>query len=336
MLSDAQALAVGECLKYAEQVAAKYPGGTIIKEEYLPIDDARIVFSDFDGGSHTMEGTTAGYADFIVISKDGTVGEIVDWKFGQWSVEDTSNNTQGMAYLLGLLKRFPNLQQVTVHFVLPHRDEVDVHTFHRAEFDGLYRRVRTIVLRSVEARRVKDFTKATPNLGACLFCANAGRCDALTEIALSIGKKFAPIQIPENITPSLLRDPQETGMGMKVASVIQAWAKAYKAQAGQIALEEDGFIPEGYILVSSADREIKDNKKFREIAREYLSEEEIDSATKISITPIEDMIKAKAPRGQKETTREAFSQALFDADAVELGAEKAFLRMERKKKTEGK
>lgn len=332
LLTDKQAAAVADCIRYAEQVASKYPGGTILTEQYLPIDDERISYLDWDGNRHVMGGTTAGYADRIIISADGRTAEIIDWKFGQWDVEPTENNLQGMAYLLGVLKQFPNLQTVTVHFVLPHRDEVDVHTFTRSEFEGMYVRIRCVVLRAVEARKIKDFTKATPNMGACRFCANAGRCDALSSIALRIGHKFNPVKVPENINPSLLRDPKEVGLGLRVAGVIEAWAKAYKAQAGAKAIADEDFIPDGFVLVSSEKREIVDNKKFREIARQFLTDEELESATKFFITPIEDMISAKAPRGEKKATCDEFSQALIDVGAVELGLPNAFLRMDRKKK----
>src|SRR3970282_429181 len=38
LLTDHEALAVAECLAYADNVAKKYPGGTIFKEEYFSID----------------------------------------------------------------------------------------------------------------------------------------------------------------------------------------------------------------------------------------------------------------------------------------------------------
>lgn len=331
LLSDDQAAAVADCLEFFQSLVRKYPGGTEIREQYLPIDDRTIHFRTWEGKLDNSLGTTAGYLDGAVVSADGKRAEIADWKFGQWAVEDAENNLQGMAYLLGLLVRFPDLEEVTVHFVMPHRDEHTYHTFKRSEFPTIYRRVRTVVDRSIHARTEHDFNKATPNLGACLFCANAGICDALAHIALKIGKKFAPLKIPENITPSLLKDPKQTGEGLRVASIVKAWAQAYSTQASAKALDEDdGFTPEGYILVRSQDREIKDPKKLREVCKEYLTDEEIDSASKFFITPLEALIRTRAPRGSKDATAEEFSEKLLAAGAIEYGPPKAFLRMEKK------
>lgn len=336
-LSDQQASAVAACMRYTESVAAKYPGGTIIREQYLPIDKEVVRYQTWEGVENVIKGTTAGYLDWGVVSTCRKKAEIVDYKFGQWAVEPTENNLQGMSYLLGLFLLFRDLEEVTVHFFLPHRDEIDVHTFKRSEFTGMILRIRTVVLRSIQARLnfVKDpnaFKNATPNIGACVFCANVGRCDAVADFALVIGKKFAPLHVPKEITPSLLREARDTGEGLRVASVIEAWCKAYRSQASRKAIEEDGFTPEGYILVSSQDREIVDNKKFREIARKYLTDEEIDSVISIPITTIEELIKNKAERGFKEATREEFDAALKEAKAVVMGAEKAYLKMDKKKK----
>lgn len=336
-LTDQQAAAVAECLRYIDEVAAKYPGGTIIKEKYLPIDDHQIPYISFQKELGAIFGTTAGYLDFGVVSADETEAEIVDYKFGKWAVEPAENNLQGKSYLLGLFLKYPKLQKARVHFFMPHRDEADSHEFTRDDFQRMYLRIRTVVMRAIEARALaaalpNAFERATPNIGACVFCANVGRCDAVAKFALVIGHKFAPLHVPKEINPSLLRDPQDTGEGLRVASVIEAWAKAYRTQAGQKAIEDDGFVPDGYVLVSSQDREIVDKEKFKQVAREYLTDEEIETAVKISITPIEDLIKSKAARGTKEATREEFDAKLREAKAVELGAVKAFLRMDSRKK----
>lgn len=334
-LSDQQAAAVAECLKFINYISEQFPGGTVIKEQYLPVDDLRIPYQNWEGAHKEIFGTTAGYLDFGVVSVCRKRAAIVDYKFGQWAVEPAKNNLQGMSYLRGLLVRFPDLEEVTVYFFMPHRDEIDSYTFKRSDFPLIYLRIRTVVIRAIAAREkyAQDknaFENATPNVGACTFCANIGRCDAVAKIALEIGSKFSPLKIPKEINPSLLRCAVDTGEGMKVAAVIETWAKAYRAQAGAKATEEDGFVPEGYILVASQDREIVDNKKFIQVALKYLTQDEIDTAIRISITPIEELIKAKAPRGQKEATREQFDTELKEVKAVELGADKAYLKMDRK------
>jgi Protein of unknown function (DUF2800) len=329
-LSDKQASIVADCLTYFDALKARYPGCTVIAEEYLPIDDEEREFIDWKGQPQRFKATTAGYLDRALITADQKHAELCDWKFGEWDVEPAENNTQGMAYLLGLFKRFPTLQKVGVHFVMPYRDEVSYCLFTREQFSRLYWRIRTIVMRALLAREQRDFTKAKPSLGACLWCGNAGRCDALAEIALKIGHKFAPVHIPADITPSLLQDPKMAGEGLRIAGIVGAWAAAYRMQKTAQALEND-VIPEGYQLVTSVERKIIDSKKLREVCLQFgLTDEEIDTAAKFYITPIDELIRAKAPRGSKDATVEAVSKAFLEAGAVEMGEPTASLRMKKK------
>src|SRR5690348_15480883 len=80
------------------------------KELYLPVDD--LVFDD-------AEATTAGYVDLLLISWDRKYAELIDYKFGYWSVEDAKNNLQALAYILGVFKKFPSVERIKFFFKLP-------------------------------------------------------------------------------------------------------------------------------------------------------------------------------------------------------------------------
>lgn len=321
-LNDLQAFAVEDCLNYSKRIQSSYTKPIVLKELYLPVDNEKI--TDPETGTE-FEGTTAGFMDLAVVAPDFSEGHIIDWKFGLWSVEPAKTNVQGHSYLLGLdlyvQKTYgKKLKRITVHFMLPHRDEVDTHTFERDEFTGLYIRIKTIVARATNEKRLP-----TPTLGTCVFCANLGHCEAAHRIILHVGKKYAPVLIPEDITPTTLNDPKEAGKGLKLASVVEAWAKAYKAQASRKSLEDD-FIPNGYELVSVKKREVIDLKKLREAAGEFLTVDEIDMATKIHLTPMEKIISAKAPRGSKEAAVDIFSEHLLNAGAIEFKPQTAYLK----------
>ncbi len=323
-LSDAQAFAVADCQQYYKNLLRGIKHPLEIREQYLPIDDEVHIHPDT---KKPFTATTAGYLDLAVVDLENKVAHIVDWKFGLWSVEPTANNVQGISYLLGLVRKLEleqnvELESVTVHFVLPHRDEVDTHTFYRAEFPSLYLRIKTIV-----ARAVDPTTEATPTNKTCCFCANLARCKKAHEIILKVGKKYAPILIPDNISPSLLNDPKEVSQGLQVASLVESWAKAYKTQANNKTLEDPNFTPEGYQLVKFCKREIVSLPLLRKEARKFLTEDEIDGATKISLTPLESAIAAKAPRGSKDAAKAIFGDALKAAGAVQDGPEIAFLKM---------
>jgi len=324
MLADHEALAVAECLGYADSVAKKYPGGTVLKEKYVKIDD---------------EDTTGGFPDFVVVSADGKTAEIIDWKMGKHKVEPANNNLQGIAYMLGILHEFWNLEKCVVHFVMPHIDIVDYHTFKltREFVDEATLRIKVIVARAKQAAADPfDFSTARPSVSACLFCGLVGKCPKVSEFILKISQKFAPAELPQNISPTLIHDPDDTSFGIKVAQVATAWAKAFRAAATDKALTDPDFTPTGYILVSMQRRSVVDAKKVAEIGKQFLPEdqaEKVDALYEIPITKVAELIEIATPRGKKKAAVEAFDEALDKSGAVELGAPYAILKLDGKRKT---
>ena len=359
-LTDAQVDAVTQCILFGEERAANYPGGQIIQEVYLPIDDEVIVVDTtsvekFDIISEdgqvspgfrglqkrvVFDGTTAGYLDFAIISADGLDAEIVDWKYGKNLVTAARDNLQGIAYMLGLKKLYPSILRCRVTFLQPHIDEMSEHSFDLSNTDELYLRIRTVVGRSIEAaKNPDDYSTARPNIGTCLFCALVGKCPKVVELVVKLGHKYKPLQIPNNVSPTTISDPVDVDMGIRLADVVKGWAESFRRQATEKTIENTDFIPEGFILVSTTKREIKDMAGFAKTAKEFLPDElhkEVDALFKIPITPVEDLISTAAPRGQKEKRVEEFAARVIDKGFVELGTPFAFLRQSQKGDKEAK
>jgi len=354
-LSDDRAAAVANCMIFCEERASSYPGGKILTEVYLPIDEEVLVITvksierfdivtedgqispGFRQGKtehRVFEGTTAGFLDFAVISADETEADIVDYKFGRNAVTSAEDNLQGIAYMLGLKKMFPGLRKCQVSFIQPHIDEMSEHTFDLTDCSEFYLRIRVVVGRSIAAAaNSNDFSSARPNVGTCLFCALVGKCPAVAALALKVGQKYKPLAIPENVNPTTLSNPVDVDMGLRLADVVKVWAEAFRRQATEKTIENMEFIPEGYTLVTMQKRKLLDARKFADMAKEFLPpgmHEEVEKLFDIPLGPIEDLISAVAPRGQKERTVEEFGQRLQDANIVELGNPFAFLRQSKK------
>jgi len=354
-LSDDRASAVASCMIFCDERASHYPGGIILKEAYLPIDEELIVITvksierfdiltedgqispGFRQGPtkhHVFEGTTAGFLDFAVISADETEADIVDYKFGRNAVTSAEDNLQGIAYMLGLKKMFPKLRKCRVSFIQPHIDEMSEHTFDLSNPIDYYLRIRVVVGRSIEAaKNPLDFSSARPNVGTCLFCGWVGKCPKVAELAVRVGQKYKPLEIPANVNPTTLSDPKDVDMGLRLADVVKVWAESFRRQATEKTIEDAEFVPAGYTLVTMQKRKILDSRKFADMAKEFLPVElrvEIEKLFDIPITPVEDLISASAPRGQKEATVEKFGAAVAEAGIVELGNPYAFLRQSRK------
>lgn len=359
-LSDARATAVADCIRFSEARAALYPGGRVIREEYLPVDDCayllevhsveefQIVTEDgqvcpgFRGRRdyRIVESTTAGYLDFAVISADETEAEIWDYKFGRNIVTHARDNVQGIAYMLGLKKKFPKLQRVRVGFIQPHADDQSEHLFDlTTEAESLYLRIKCIVNRALEVRKNggMDFSRAVVNVGSCAFCANIGRCPAVADKALKVVKKYAPAEVPDDVTPSLLNDPTQVGYGIKLAQIVKTWAEAYRTQATAKTIENPDFIPEGYKLIPCDGKTVvKDVAGVEAVAREFIPPEQhhlIEKLRDIPLGKLDDLIKTLSARGTKEARVQEFRDKMFEAGVTQRGSPYAILRQAQVKET---
>lgn len=372
-LTDVRAFAAAECLGFFQERAKAYPGCKVIQEVYLPIDDEVLVvdarwIEQFDISTddgqispgfrgrqeyRVIEHTTAGYLDFGIISADETEAEIWDMKYGQHRVTPAEKNLQGISYMLGLKKKYPTLKKCRVGFIMPHADWQTEHTFDLLNIDFLYLRVKTVVQRAVAAANAhNDYSSARPNVGTCLFCKLVGQCPKVAELVIDIGKKFAPLALPKDISTTALSDPAQVSLGLKLAQLTQVWAEAYRRQASAKSIASD-FIPDGYILVTSQKEKIKNARqvasaaksKLQELLTPYLTRalgreptveeyskasidlaEKVESLYSITFGPLEKLIESIAPRGQKDASSKAFRESLVVAGAVEKGQPFAFLK----------
>lgn len=328
-LDDDDAAAAAECLDFYDNrkqamISHCGPGITELLETYLAVDDC--LFTD---GDAVVKATTAGYVDRVVISPDKTVAELFDWKFGMWPIEQAENNLQGIAYVLGLFRAYPSLQTAKFFFKQPLLDSIQEATFTRDQIPVLYLRVQVVVANAREARRLmalNDWSKARPMVPACNFCANIGSCPAVAAFACSVGSKFFPLEIPENITPTMVHSKENTTLGLRLAQVLAVWAKSYRAVITDRVIRRDALPPDGYALTSRSEREVVDPAGYKKIARQYLTGKEYLATLDVSITKVEKKISEKAPRGQKTATVDEFKKKIEDAGVITHGQPYAFLK----------
>lgn len=281
-----------------------------LRETYLPIDD---------------EDTTAGTADNVLVSHDRKHAILVDFKFGRWGVQHARENRQSDAYALSIFHAYPTVESVAVHFFQPAVTTENTTTWTRADVPELLLRIKIIVARAKAAREARDFSTANPSTPTCLFCKHLAVCPAVAEKVISVAKKFAPLLVPSDLTPTRVSEPAEAACGLRLATLVEAWAKAFRSLATDRALRT-GVFPDGYELTSRATREIVDPAKFKQIASEYLTSEEIESTIEIGMTKIEKLLAQKAPRGMKTATVEAFQAETEQAGAIQKKQPFAFLK----------
>lgn len=346
-LDDDDAEAAAECLDFYERRRAlmeearqrvcmhaefKVPDIIELLETYLPVDD--LTFKDDYQNPLTnliveevVLSTTAGYVDRALISHDKTYAELFDWKFGFWPVESASNNLQGIAYALGLFKQYPTIQRIKFWFKQPHLDSISDADFTREDIWALYLRVQTVVARARKARHAADFSTASPAVPICNFCALIGVCPKVAAFACKVGSKFFPLEIPENITPTMIHTSRDTTLGMRLASVVVTWGEAFRRQTTDRVLRGDADIPAGYSVESKSKRDIVDADKFKNTSLKFITESEYGALQEPpGFGKIEDMIKEKSPRGQKKAALENFKQALESDGAVVKSPSYSYLK----------
>ncbi len=326
-LSDEDAAAAADCLDFIEhrrQIMSRTGIPTEHKEIYLKVDDE--VFEDSYRGPELVKSTTAGYVDHVLLSADQTYAELFDYKFGLWPVEDAENNLQGIAYSLGLFRAYPTIQQIHFWFKQPHLDHVSDTVFTREQIPTLYLRVQTVVARARQARHAGDFFTARPMAPVCNFCANLGVCPKVAEIALQVGKKYYPLAIPDDITPTMIHEAKDAGAGKRLAQVVKNWADSYSRELADRVIRGEAPLPEGYRIETRSNRVIADKDKFREITLKHLTEDEYYATFDPSFTPIEDLIKEKAPRGAKKSILESYQDELMTSGAVTRDIPYTFLK----------
>lgn len=327
-LSDDDALAVAECIDFYDSRLTLWRNVTDViegSETYLPIDD--LTFPD-------CESTTAGYADRWLYVPSRGYAEIIDWKFGMWPVEEASNNLQGMAYAMGIFRKFPDVTSVCVFFKQPLINYLTSHTFTRADLAEIYLRIQTIVARARIARakcEAGDWSDAKPAYPLCNFCNNLGKCEKVLEFACKVGHKFHPLGIPAEINPSLIQDPQNTKLAMELASALKVWCDAFKRQVNDRVIRGDAIIPEGYALQTMQKREMIDLSKYREAALKFISKRAFEDCLDTTFSAVEKKIMTEAPRGAKETTVKEFQVAAAAAGATKLGEPFSFLKVRSEK-----
>jgi len=329
-IPDYKAMVVAQCRALAEEhIAAFGPGAKVIKEVYLSVDDEAL--QDPHDAALVWTGTTGGYPDLGIVNLEETHAEIIDWKFGRNAVSHAKDNLQGISYMLGLKKIYPKLQTCRVLFFQPHIDHESEHTFDISVPDAYHLRVRTVVARAIEAgKNPKDFSMARASVGTCLFCSLVGVCPKVAELVIQVGKKYAPLVVPDDINTVSLEDPAKVSQGMKLAQVVKLWAESFRKNATTKALHDEDFIPEGYVLVPQQRLNIKDAKKVGEIAKRFVPPEhaeKIEALYDITLTPLDTLIELVAPRGQKEKSSDAFRAALVSEGAAEKGSPFSVLRM---------
>lgn len=276
-------------------------------------------------------GVTWGTSDRVIVTDDNRL-HVPDFKFGYASVDDAEVNLQGWAYALGAWDLYPECETCTVHFLLPRRDEVSRHTFTRADRPRMELAVRTIIARCEEFDRTGAESMLNPTEENCLYCGRKGVCPKVTGVALATVKKYAPLEVVDEVHSSQIANPAQMAKLFGSVRIMEKFIDSVKHHAMQMALEQGGLYDENGKLLyeiaqKSASREVTNLAAAVEVFRNAgLSDAELLTACKLSLPKAISLAGEKAPRGKKSALMGQIETALSEAGAIAQGEPTRYLR----------
>lgn len=237
---DEQIEAARECIMYVRGLSpSPKPEGGQIAGSILSYDEVyKEMWLESDIGKR-------GRADRVIRpASDRKHIDCVDYKFGRRPVSPAKVNLQGKDYAYRLFRKFPDVDEVTVHFLMPRLREISVHTFRRTEDLASLREDIMSVHRAVN----DPFKVPTPNLDkACEFCGLRASCPALSGSLVSLAKRSNMLPLPSDFSPSSPRTPAERGLAQVLADIMINWGTEVKRQNTEAVLnggqEAEGYAP---------------------------------------------------------------------------------------------
>lgn len=258
-----------------------------------------------------VAGLTWGTSDAIYVERPKA--KVLDAKFGWIPVDDAEVNLQGWCYVVGVFHEFPDVQEVEAIFAQPRIDEVSRHTFTREkDYARMQLRIATVI------ERAKDpDAPYNPSPDTCLYCGNKAKCKALHAMALKVGPKVGGFEIPAELVPENITEPEQMALALLLAEVMGPWSEATKDRARTLMLDGGMDIPGWVLNQRSSPREITNVNAAWEIVQDRATPAEFMACIKgIRIGDLEKLYAAKAPRGMKGQAKQELDDKLRDKDAI--------------------
>jgi hypothetical protein len=223
-------------------------------------------------------------------------------------------NSQFWAYAVGLWDAHPQIEQLTVHVLLPFQGVIDRETWHReSDYDRLSSQVAAII---AAARRDDPLTYLT---GAhCAWCAKQASCPKLSSLALTIASEYKAdeLTLPAQYDPANISDPNVIAFAKKAAPIMRSWADKVDARALEMRMQEGIEIPGFELAERKSPFKITNAQAAWETVKDKISPEAFAACAEVSIGALEKAIARTAKRGEMARSKEQLRDALVDADAA--------------------
>lgn len=340
LLEDGEQLrVVTACLDYVDSVLATEGG----PDAWHVMREVRVILKDL----------TYGHADKVLVHKTKPIVHAMDYKFTR--VEGT-HDFQIKTYGAGLVEMMLEAidagkplvlkshefdeehvienvikpEEIITHVICPRLHKID-----RAEHNPveLLDNVRHDI-EMLYARIDDPFTPPQSHPESCARCANAHRCPAMTQTAVTVGKKLG-LPIPTNFAINAEATMEDRATAQVIVKALRQWCDAVNGfNLDYAKLDPENNIPEGFIMINRSTG-IRIDKANTAAAAQLLVEsgdymlEDILAACTLSLKEVSEN-RARNTKGLTiADSKEAAAQTL--AGLVKEGST-SFLQLSRKKK----
>jgi len=300
------------------------------RSEYEPLKELELDFRSLD-----IAGLKQGTLDRAIIL-DVTTNEsgeetptsmaALDFKFGQWEVDEVPKNIQFRTYTLGLWLMFPLLEDVEYILHQPAHDLHESYTFRRSrDFDMIVTQVRAIAHRRNTYLKTRDPEMLNSHPDYCTFCVAQATCPVwqayMVKLANESNCLAAPVVPLESLESPDTADEEELIRAMRWIRPMEEYLKKLKRFA--LAVYDTGRLSSDQITITEKDGtpKIIDPIRVGEILEERygIGEGEYRAACSISTTEIRRLVSDHSKTGEKTQASDEAIAILEEEGLIERG-----------------
>lgn len=253
----------------------------------------------------TLRENSHGSPDLIAIT--GRDAILIDFKFGRRPVTNANENLQGWTYALGLWDTYPEVETITICFVVPrvHRGTSDA-TFTRS---GDYRRFHSRISRAVNRALVHADADLVPCWSSCAYCGVKANCQAL-----------------RTYLESFMNDTTKGTLGdrLNAAKLAKDWAEQVEGDILDKALE--GAEVEGFeVRIANGKSSAKSLAVVHKALGDKISLDKLTEVATVPLTQLKQLYAAETGAGTKSESDKEVMKLLIAGDALKTGNEAPYL-----------
>jgi len=176
--------------------------------------------------------------------------------------------------------------------------------------------------------KAKDPESKPTTCDYCCWCVNQPTCEAVQREVVKVATGYEPETAIENWHCSEVTDPRQIAEGLRLADVVEKWAKSWKHHAKQAML--DGMEVPGYRIARIPSKEFgKEIKPGQVFTASGLSVDRFADCCDIGITKLREAVandiglKTASGKKAKEEFSSRFGALLSDKEIIRLEKEKS-------------